>query len=480
MDDPILDIKLDNIFGSFSVEFLLLTYKLELATAFGTTHASTSFRHNALLLMKVNGVLMGVGEAGLPPKKQNVYEADLADCNEYVLAFIDSLKALKNVQASAEDVSSLFRGLPDCYFSRFRASTDAATCGVMKPVFLLMLLALDRCPLNSCSFGRAGRSLVESTVLTACAHDCGLSLQQLMDIPTEAPAHISFYTAALNDDIALIVQAAKFGARFTPQLKIKLNGDIDRSRRILMALDAALPHAEGHYWSIDANCGWSPNVAMQMLEVLKVYAHRIYMVEQPFPVDIAEQGTGDGTGDTALSDSVALQWREVKSAYNKAGMLIFADESMRTCDDASQLAPFVNGVNIKLEKCGGFIAALRAVEEAKRHGLQVWFGCMVGSNVNSTTTAQLFPLACASDLDGALLVTPESQLFYGGFSYTQPSGNIKLFSDNYGDGENDNAFASETFISVSSDSNVPQKHRYQYGIGVAPKGPLVAKYCQQQ
>ena len=99
---------------------------------------------------------------------------------------------------------------------------------------------------------------------------------------------------------------------------------------------------------------------------------------------------------------------------------------MRTASDVSLLAPVVNGVNIKLEKCGGFRAALVAVEEAQKHDLLVWFGCMVGSNVNSTTTAHLFSLACCSDLDGALLVTDTSKVFNGGFQYAQPHGNILL------------------------------------------------------
>lgn len=120
------------------------------------------------------------------------------------------------------------------------------------------------------------------------------------------------------------------------------------------------------------------------------------------------------------------RWIEVKGKYNACDILLFADESMRTAEDVSLLAPFVNGVNIKLEKCGGFRAALLAVQEAQKHELMVWFGCMVGSNINSTSTAHIFSLACCSDLDGALLVTQDSQLFFGGFEYVLPQGNILL------------------------------------------------------
>lgn len=40
-------------------------------------------------------------------------------------------------------------------------------------------------------------------------------------------------------------------------------------------------------WSLDANASWTPEIAMQMAaEVLPAYAHRILMLEQPFPFDI--------------------------------------------------------------------------------------------------------------------------------------------------------------------------------------------------
>jgi hypothetical protein len=51
---------------------------------------------------------------------------------------------------------------------------------------------------------------------------------------------------------------------------------------------------------------------------------------------------------------------------------------------------------------------------------------MVGSNLNSTQTAALAPLADGgSDLDGSLLVTEDSKLFTGGFQFG-PNGTIVL------------------------------------------------------
>lgn len=56
-----------------------------------------------------------------------------------------------------------------------------------------------------------------------------------------------------------------------------------------------------------------------------------------------------------------------------------------------------------------------AAEAARSAGLGVWLGVMVGSTLNSATTGQLLPLARCGDLDGALLVAPDSDRFGGGF-----------------------------------------------------------------
>lgn len=101
--------------------------------------------------------------------------------------------------------------------------------------------------------------------------------------------------------------------------------------------------------------------------------------------------------------------------YNKLGIDIYADESMRTYNDVESLKPLVDGVNIKMEKAGGYRGALLAITHARAAGLKVWLGSMVGSHLNSNATAQLAALADASDLDGGLLVDDASQLFQGGF-----------------------------------------------------------------
>lgn len=309
MLNSLLNVTVDLTGSGHMLNICLLGYQLELATAFGTSHSTSSFRNNALLLLRVpslqagvgnivtgsaeyvaedgSWVLKGVGEVGLPPKKELVYEADLADITTFVSSFLAAIQSpdASTFSSSSSNSSDVFASVPDKYFPLVRGFADTSSsaedgsCATGSLPYVRLLQALDCCSCCSASFGRAGRALVEAAVLDAWAKDLCLPLSQLIGVSSECPSHRSFYTAALNDDISLIVDAALFGAKHTPQLKIKLDGSVARSKTILRALHEALPHQEGHVWSIDANAAWSPEVAEIMLrEVLQPYKHRIYMV----------------------------------------------------------------------------------------------------------------------------------------------------------------------------------------------------------
>ena len=65
------------------------SYVLELRSAFGTSHSSTTSRQNALISFQLAGghgttAAVGHGEVGLPPKKPSVYFANLDDVYRFV------------------------------------------------------------------------------------------------------------------------------------------------------------------------------------------------------------------------------------------------------------------------------------------------------------------------------------------------------------------------------------------------------------
>jgi L-alanine-DL-glutamate epimerase-like enolase superfamily enzyme len=64
----------------------------------------------------------------------------------------------------------------------------------------------------------------------------------------------------------------------------------------------------------------------------------------------------------------------------------------------------VDGINIKLAKCGGLREAIRMIAVARAHGLMVMVGCMIESSLGITAAAHFTPLVDIVDLDGAALL----------------------------------------------------------------------------
>ena len=82
-----------------------------------------------------------------------------------------------------------------------------------------------------------------------------------------------------------------------------------------------------------------------------------------------------------------------------------------TATDIPPLVGKVDGINIKLAKCGSLREAIRMVAVARAHGLTVMVGCMIESSIGITAAAHFTPLVDIVDLDGAALL--ESDPFVG-------------------------------------------------------------------
>jgi len=88
----------------------------------------------------------------------------------------------------------------------------------------------------------------------------------------------------------------------------------------------------------------------------------------------------------------------------RATIPVIADESCRTAADIPALVGNVDGINIKLAKCGSLREALRMIAIARAHGMLVMVGCMIESSLAITAAAQVTPLVGIVDLDGAALL----------------------------------------------------------------------------
>jgi L-alanine-DL-glutamate epimerase-like enolase superfamily enzyme len=177
------------------------------------------------------------------------------------------------------------------------------------------------------------------------------------------------------DEPEVMARKAREAADF-PLLKIKLG--TPRDLEIIGAVREAVPGAR---LIVDANGAWVAKQAVRLIRELEPYG--IEFVEQP----------------VAAHDLAGLRYVREHSA-----LPVFADESCATESDVPPLAECVDGVNVKLMKCGGLRRARRVIEVARAHHLQVMCGCLIESSLSITAASHLLPLLDYADLDGNLLL----------------------------------------------------------------------------
>jgi L-alanine-DL-glutamate epimerase-like enolase superfamily enzyme len=224
-----------------------------------------------------------------------------------------------------------------------------------------------------------GRNGSAKSAVSAALHDLvgkrlGVPLYRLWGLdPTKAPrSSFTIAIAATEDELERrVAEAAEY-----PVLKIKLG--TDRDEAIVAAVRRAAPDKT---LRVDANAAWTPKHALEMID--RLVDHGIEFVEQPVPAH----------------DLDGLRYVRERSR-----LPVIADESCVTASDIPRLAGAVDGINIKLSKCGGLREAMRMIATARAHNLLVMAGCMVESSLGITAAAHFAPLLDFADLDGAALL----------------------------------------------------------------------------
>lgn len=98
---------------------------------------------------------------------------------------------------------------------------------------------------------------------------------------------------------------------------------------------------------------------------------------------------------------------QLSDLFKGRALPIFVDESCRMSSDIPGFADRVDGVNLKLMKCGGITEALRIVATARAFGLQTMIGCMGESSISIAAGASLGALFDYIDLDSHLNLDPD-------------------------------------------------------------------------
>lgn len=176
---------------------------------------------------------------------------------------------------------------------------------------------------------------------------------------------------------------AKAALAFDPAtpVKVKLTGDVADDIARVGAIRAARPDA---WIGVDANQGYTIETLPELLPVL--VANGVAVLEQPLR-----------RGREADLDGFA---RPLPFA---------ADESAVTLSDTASLVGRFDVVNIKLDKCGGLTEGLAIAHEARRLGLEVMVGNMMGSSLSMAPSYLVGQLCDIVDLDGPIFLARDRE-----------------------------------------------------------------------
>jgi len=237
------------------------------------------------------------------------------------------------------------------------------------------LEALEHALARAIRFNGSARAAVSGALHDMMGKRLGVPVYKLWGLDPAASPLTSF-TIGIAPDEATLRQRVADAAQY-PVLKIKLGSNWDeRIMRLVREL------APDKVLRVDANAAWTPKSTLRMVPLLQELG--VEFVEQPLPPD----------------DIEGLRFIRQRSA-----LPIVADESCLVAADIPKLVGAVDGINIKLAKCGGLREALRMIATARAHDMLVMAGCMIESSLGITAAAQFAPLLDCADFDGAALVS---------------------------------------------------------------------------
>ena len=211
------------------------------------------------------------------------------------------------------------------------------------------------------------------------AQHAGVPLRTFLGLaPAEAPP--TSFTIGIAEPDVMIQRAAAAGAKGYRVLKVKLGSDLDE----VVVLRGIRERFSGAI-RVDPNAGWTVDEAPGRIAAIVPFG--IEFVEQPVdPRDI------DG----------------LRSVRERSELPIVADEAAVRTADLDALAEACDGINVKLQKCGGIGEARLMIEKAHRLGLKVMLGCRAAeTSVGIAAAAHLAPAVEWADLDGNLLIVDD-------------------------------------------------------------------------
>ena len=228
----------------------------------------------------------------------------------------------------------------------------------------------------------SARCALDIALHDLAARTLGISVSALLGLRTDGLPPTSV-TLPIDSPDRMVERARRFSDHPVLKMKVGFDGDVDAVGAVRDVYTGAL--------RIDANEGWERDDAIERLRAM-----------ERFEVELCEQ-------------PVRRDRRDDLAAVTRATSIpIYADEDVRTAGDVVALAGVVDGVNLKLRKCGGIREAVKAIAVARAAGLGVMLGCDLTSGVCATAEARVAALVDHVDVDGPLLLARDP---YPGVAY---------------------------------------------------------------
>jgi L-alanine-DL-glutamate epimerase-like enolase superfamily enzyme len=235
---------------------------------------------------------------------------------------------------------------------------------------------IDRTALQQSLQAGGARNAVDCALWELEAHRLGVAVWELAGIDAPKPL-VTTFTLGADAPATMAAGARKFAQ--ARSLKLKLTGDLKDDIERVRAVRAARPEV---WIGVDANQGYGIESLGSLMGVLE--SAKVSLLEQPLK-----------------------RGREADLEGFKSPIPIAADESVLQLADIAGLVGRFNIVNIKLDKCGGLTEGLAMAHEARRLGLGVMVGNMVGTSLAMAPAFVLGQLCDLVDLDGPIYLVKD-------------------------------------------------------------------------
>jgi L-Ala-D/L-Glu epimerase len=235
---------------------------------------------------------------------------------------------------------------------------------------------LDRASLQRLLPAGGARNAVDCAMWELEASRQGRPVGELAGIGTLHPL-ITTFTLGADEPQKMASGALKYD--HARRIKVKLTGDLDTDVARIQAVRGARPDV---WIGVDANQGYCIETLKGLIPVL--VDAKVSLLEQPLP-----------------------RGREADLDGFVAPLPIAADESALSLAELPGLVGRFQIVNIKLDKCGGLTEGLAMARQARKLGLGVMVGNMVGTSLAMAPGFVLGQLCDVVDLDGPIFLSTD-------------------------------------------------------------------------